>query len=774
MNNERSGRKLKVSIQRILVVGGLLVGLSASLLIAIQLSQTNDARVGDRFASSAEAIVGAVENQIETQLTLLRGTAGFFAAADGITADQFGAYIDRLDLERNYSGVLGIGFAVTRSERAALERLASQLDPDRRVQVEAWPEGERDVYSTILFLEPRNERNMEAIGFDMMSEETRRTAMEEAARTGRTTVSGKVQLVQEIDPEKQPGFLVYSALYRDTGGSGRGEHYGWVYSPLRAYDLFDSLFPQDERADVSISIYDGAPAQDNLLYRSAAAPEAAINRTVQRINVGGRQWYIEVVALPGFASGINSALPGIVGLVGGLITVTLALLLFQQVRAAERVDRQVKSRTAELQAANTRLRDEVTAREKAESTVRQMQRVESVGQLTGGIAHDFNNMLAIVVGNLEMAKRRLQNPEILSKFIDQAKLGAERAAALTQRLLAFSRQQPLSPSRVDPNALIVGMKELLTRTIGKQVDVRTDLAPDTWPTLADAGQLENAVLNLAINARDAMQHGDILTIATSNDVRAISDGSKAGVMDEFVAITVRDTGSGMSPEVQAKALDPFFTTKEVGKGTGLGLSQVFGFVRQSGGDLAIESAEGEGTAITIFLPRFVGEDRGEDAAERPDASRVDIPGGIAQEMILVVDDEEQVLAMTVELLRELGYSVIHAPGGQEALDKLAGNPGIRVVLSDIVMPGMNGYQLAERALEAVPDLKFVLVSGFDTISEKSAIVDEHGIAKLQKPFSRQDLALAIRAAFDAAKRFGDNGEAGEEGPAASDDPIDEA
>lgn len=732
-----------------------LTGLLVSILVAMQLSRTNEARVSDRFSSSAESIVGAVENQIQTELTLLRGTAGFFDGSETVTVEEFGTYIDRLDLEQNYPGVLGIGFAVTDPERSRLEQLANQLDPGREIEVEAWPEGVRSPYSTILFLEPRNEMNLEAIGFDMMSEATRREAMMEAARTGRTTVSGRVQLVQEIDPVKQPGFLVYTALYRDGGDEGR-EHYGWVYSPLRAYDLFEALFPHDDRAEISISIYDGTPSESSLLYRSAPPPGNARNTILRTIDVGGREWQIEMVAMPGFASGLNSALPLIMGLIGALLAVLVSLLLVQQTRAAKRVERQVELRTAELQATNSRMRNEVAAREKAESAVRQMQRVESIGQLTGGIAHDFNNMLAIVVGNLEIAKGWLDNPKKLERFIDQAMSGADRAAALTQRLLAFSRQQPLSPTRIDANALIADMSNLIERTIGKRVEVRTEFADDLWPTLVDSAQLENAVLNLAINARDAMEDGNTLTITTGNAIHEIDEGGNRSAPAEYVMINVRDTGSGMAPEVQAKALDPFFTTKEVGKGTGLGLSQVFGFARQSGGDLTIESTEGEGTTIRIYLPRFQGDERDAETNGENGAAEGEVPRGIPQEIILVVDDEEQVLAMTVELLRELGYTVVHAKDGETALKKLGANPGVRLVLTDIVMPGMNGNELAERALSAVPDLKIMFVSGFDTISETSEVASQHQIVKLQKPFTQHELATAIRAAFDTFKGTADD------------------
>jgi signal transduction histidine kinase/ActR/RegA family two-component response regulator len=735
------------------IVVALLTGVFVSILAAMQLSRANDARVSDRFSSSAESIVGAVENQIQTEFTLLRGTAGFFDSSQTVTVDEFGTYIARLDLERNYPGVLGIGFAVADTERSRLEQLASQLDPNREVEVEAWPEGERSPYSTILFLEPRNEMNLEAIGFDMMSEATRREAMMEAARTGRTTLSGRVQLVQEIDPVKQPGFLVYTPLYRNDGR----DHYGWVYSPLRAYDLFEALFPHDDRAEISISIFDGAPSEASLLYRSATPPDDARETIVRTIDVGDREWQIVMVAMPGFASGVNSALPLIIGIVGAVLSILVSLLLWQQARAAERIERQVVLRTSELQATNSRLRNEVAAREKAESAVRQMQRVESIGQLTGGIAHDFNNMLAIVVGNLEIAKQWMNDPKKLERFIDQAMSGADRAASLTQRLLAFSRQQPLSPTRVDANMLIADMSTLIERTIGKLVEVRTEFAENLWPTLVDSAQLENAVLNLAINARDAMEDGNTLTITTGNAIHEIDDGGTLSAPGEFVVIAVSDTGSGMAPDVQAKALDPFFTTKEVGKGTGLGLSQVFGFARQSGGDLTIESTEGEGTTIKIYLPRFQGEKRDAESESPHGPAEGEIPRGIPQEIVLVVDDEEQVLAMTVEQLRELGYTVIHAKDGETALRKLGDNPGVRVVLTDIVMPGMNGNELAERALAAVPDLKIVFVSGFDTISDSSKIAEQHGIVKLQKPFTRQELALAIRATFDTLKGAADDG-----------------
>ena len=393
-----------------------------------------------------------------------------------------------------------------------------------------------------------------------------------------------------------------------------------------------------------------------------------------------------------------------------------------------------------------RVHDEVSARSKVEEQLRQVQKMEAVGQLTGGIAHDFNNMLAVIMGGLDLLKRKLARGETdVERFIEGAIDGAQRAATLTQRLLAFSRQQPLSPEPLIINKLVAGMSELLDRTLGEQVKVETVLAAGLWQVKADPAQLENAILNLAVNARDAMPGGGRLTIETQNafvdDAYAQQYAIEAG---QYVLIAVADTGVGMAPEVIAKAFDPFFTTKGAGKGTGLGLSQVYGFVRQSGGHVRIYSEPGVGTSVKIYLPRLYGEAAATEQAKR----LATVHRGLRSEIILVVEDEERVRALSVEALRELGYGVVEASDPSQALRMLDEGQQVTLLFTDVVMPEMSGRQLADRARRKRPDLKVLYTTGYT----RNAIVHngmlDPGTNLLTKPFSIEELAGKIRKILD--------------------------
>ncbi|MFC3325639.1 ATP-binding protein [Mesorhizobium cantuariense] len=367
--------------------------------------------------------------------------------------------------------------------------------------------------------------------------------------------------------------------------------------------------------------------------------------------------------------------------------------------------------------------------------------MEAVGQLTGGIAHDFNNMLAVIISAMNLAQRKLARGEHdIEKFIDAAIDAATRAANLTARLLAFSRQQPLAPQIVDANRLLTGMSDLIRRALGETIRIETVLAGGLWKTHADPSQIENAILNLAVNARDAMGDGGKLTIETANshldDSYAITHAEVAA--GQYVMIAVSDTGSGMAPEIIAKAFEPFFTTKPVNKGTGLGLSQVFGFVKQSGGHVKIYSEPGEGTTIKIYLPRFFGPD--EPAVP---TGRGENPAAPVTETILVVEDDASVRASTTDALRELGYAVIPA-ASQEALQKLAENPGVTLLFTDIVMPVMNGRKLAEEAVARMPQLKVIFTTGFTRNAVVRNGVLDHDVHFLAKPFTIEQLAAKLR------------------------------
>lgn len=414
-------------------------------------------------------------------------------------------------------------------------------------------------------------------------------------------------------------------------------------------------------------------------------------------------------------------------------------------RLAQRVDRQ----DVALAQGASELRMEAERREAAENQLRQLQKMEAVGQLTGGIAHDFNNMLGVVISGLNLLQRRLKRGETdVQQFIDGAMEGATRAASLTQRLLAFSRQQPLSPQSTDLNKLVSGLTELLMRSMGETISLETILAAGLWRARVDPNQLENAILNLAVNARDAMPAGGRVTIETAN---AHVDDDYAREADieigQYVMICVTDNGSGMTPDVKARVFEPFFTTKGVGKGTGLGLSQVFGFIRQSGGHVKIYSEPGYGTTVRVYLPRAWGE----AGPPLPRPRAVDeLRGGSADEVILVVEDEPRVRNFTVEALRELGYSVLKAGSGPEALTILDRGEPVTLLLTDIVMAEMTGRELADRATTERPELKVLYMTGYTRNAVVHNGVLDPGTNFLPKPFNLDQLMQKVREVLDKA------------------------
>ena len=386
---------------------------------------------------------------------------------------------------------------------------------------------------------------------------------------------------------------------------------------------------------------------------------------------------------------------------------------------------------------------EAERRELAEQSLRQAQKMEAVGQLTGGVAHDFNNLLTIIIGNLGIAKRGVVEARS-ERALDNALTGAQRAAQLTQRLLAFSRRQPLNPRAVDPNRLIVGISDLLTRSLGETVQLETIGGAGTWNVEVDASELESTLLNLAVNARDAMPEGGKLTIETSNayldeQYCRHHEGITPG---QYVLIAVTDNGTGMSRETVEKAFEPFFTTKEAGKGTGLGLSQVYGFMKQSGGHVKIYSEIGEGTTISLYLPRH-------DSAEAVVAD--DEPAGSSRgngETILVVEDDDGVRQYASEILRDLNYQIIEARDAASALKLLDAEKPFDLLLTDVVLPGMNGRQLATEIEKRRPGVKIIFMTGYS----RNAIVHhgrlDRGTELITKPLIEGVLARKIRQVLD--------------------------
>jgi signal transduction histidine kinase/ActR/RegA family two-component response regulator len=431
-------------------------------------------------------------------------------------------------------------------------------------------------------------------------------------------------------------------------------------------------------------------------------------------------------------------------LLGGTV-VFLLLTLSRRSRQVERLLDESHAARDMAEHAKDHLLEQIAERARAEGALRQAQRIEAIGQLTGGVAHDFNNLLMVVLGNVDILQRRAEaegNP-LMTERLSAIRAAAERGATLTGHLLAFARRQPLMPKAIDLNATILGMGNLLTSALGIRAHMRFALDNDLWPAMADQSQIELVILNLVLNARDAMPEGGFITIETANRHRAETAAADGAPPGDYVAITVRDTGTGIAPDILSHVFEPFFTTKPPGLGSGLGLSQVFGTAKQSGGEVHIESVVGYGTAVTVDLPRATMVPL--RAAGEPREAKLE--GSNAT--ILLVDDDDPVRAVTAAMLQDLGYNVRDVADGGEALAALARDGGIDILLTDLVMSGMNGSQLATAARTAHPDLAIVFISGYaDQVS--GALRSEDRLVR--KPFSVVDLHRAIEAELTKRRR----------------------
>ncbi len=432
---------------------------------------------------------------------------------------------------------------------------------------------------------------------------------------------------------------------------------------------------------------------------------------------------------------------------GGVI---LALGAFSLLNAQKQMHALETSRDS-LKSAYDQLISETTRREALESQLRQAQKLEAIGHLTGGIAHDFNNMLGVIVASLHLLKRKLAGADgDHAQLIESAMDGADRAAAMVRRLLAFSRRQPLSPRPLDPNKFVSSVSDMVRRALGARIELETVLAGGLWTTKIDQHELESAVVNLAVNARDAMPNGGKLTIETANcyldDAYAVEN---AGVQPgQYVMIAVTDTGQGMQPEVVAQAFDPYFTTKPAGQGTGLGLSQVHGFVKQSGGQIKIYSEPGRGTCVKLYLPRFARVET-PAVASPPRSKPIELPLGKPEELVLIVEDDDMARRVTAQGVRELGYSVLVAENGHAAIDIIRQRADIALMLTDVVMPDMDGARLAREAVFRRHNLRVLFVTGYTRNAIVHNGVLDAGVKLLTKPFTLEQLAVKIREILDS-------------------------
>jgi PAS domain S-box-containing protein len=874
------------------LLSGLVLGLS--LLITYQVwnnaQQAAKKDLQTSFDFRVRETVESIGQRMATYEQVLRGAQGFWRGPTEVTRDDFHFYVAALRLEENYPGIQGLGISriVPKAQKdqhvAAMRR---QGFPDYAIH----PDGDRETYTSITQIEPFTGLNLRAHGFDMFSRPIRRAAMERARDTGKAALSGKVTLVQEVEGNVQPGFLMYLPLFQpemptNTVEERRAGILGWVYAPFRMNDLMAGL-GGERSADLRIRIFDGEAMSDQKqLYDSAGGSadgtvKSPLFATTQRVNIAGHPWTLAIHSEPGFESRINTGKSPFIAIAGIGVSVLLALLVWllatgrkRAVQFAMKMTHEIKQNEDALRESHARIaaeqqrmkvilenshdafvaidtndlitdwniqaertfgwtaeeaigqrladliipedqrqahtagfhrftstgtgpvvnnRVEVVARhrsgksipvelavaavrhgtgyianafirdiserkeaqrleaersrslEEARRALQHSQKLEAVGKLTGGVAHDFNNVLQIIAGNLQLLQMHFGGNEQVEKRLNSALSGVERGAKLSSQLLAFARRQPLQPLVVNLQRLVNDMDDLLRQALGESIGIETIIAEGLWNTLVDPHQMENVILNLAINSRDAMEGGGRLTIELGNTT--LDDDYVSSYPDvpagQYVVLAISDTGSGMTAEVMEQAFEPFFTTKPEGQGTGLGLSMTYGFVKQSGGHVQIYSEVGHGTTLRIYLPRSVGPE-----ADMPMSSTGALTGG--SETILVVEDDLNVQATVVAMLTELGYRVIKADDGESALNIIKSGVSIDLLFTDVVMPeSLRGPELAKAVKEIIPDIAVLFTSGYTQNAMGQGGRLDPDVNLLSKPYRREQLARKVRQSLSS-------------------------
>lgn len=822
----------------------------------------------NEFDFQVQEMTDIIVDRMAAYEQVLLGTKGFIASSEEVTRWEFGSYVSSLQLETLFPGIQGV----------ALAELIPKADLDahvRRIRREGFsayavrPYGERELYTAITLIEPFNEMNQRAFGFDMFSEPTRREAMERARDTGNAALSAKVTLVQEGDAAAPPGFLMYVPVYKKgqvpaSIEARRASIVGWVYAPFRTHDFMEGL-GGDRSPDVQLTIYDGENlSPEHCVYGCQREDfNAALFKTTANIDIAGHVWTLDFMPTPAFQAREKSERPTLIAIFGIVLSLLLALLVWLLTSGRNRAYALARDMTRQLQESEFRWkyalegagdgvwdwsreenivryskrwkemlgydehelqedteewhrllhhedadrvtgiwnsfilgaqqaysteyrmrckdgtwkwihsrgaavnRDEqgrvlraigthadISARKEAErlelertralnearDSLRHAQKLEAVGKLTGGVAHDFNNVLQIISGNIQLLQFLLAgNGDAETRLASM--LGAvERGSKLSSQLLAFARRQPLQPTVINLNTALRNMDDLLHRAIGASIQLEVKEREGLWNIFADPSQLENVILNLVINARDAMPEGGSLTIDVSNTTLQSRFDSlpQEVVPGEYVLLSISDTGTGMSTEVLEQVFEPFFTTKPAGEGTGLGLSMAYGFVKQSGGHIQIESTFGEGTTIRIYFPRSM------QAEAAMPASKVEpVTGG--SETILVVEDDMDVQTTVLGVLKTLGYTVLAAENGERALDIIKSGIRIDVLFTDVVMPGsVSAPDLAKLARQILPEIVVLFTSGYTRNALVSGGRLEEGVQLLSKPYTRDQLAGKIR------------------------------
>ncbi len=584
---------------------------------------------------------------------------------------------------------------------------------------------ERARFLPVTYVEPLK-GNEHIVGFDLASEAGRRAAVEATLATRTVTATPPIRLVQEQG--EQAGILLVYAVHEGPNGVG-------VVSVALRMGTFMTGVLAPVAPMIGVRLVD---LESQKILNGGFSPAAAGASFSDTFTFGGRRYGVETAPTESYMAEHRSWQSWAVLVIGVFSTGLLGALLLLGSGYTRRIEMVVGERTRDLASVNRRLEIEIRERQQAEAALRQAQRMEAIGQLTGGIAHDFNNLLMVIGGNATMLNDTVRDDAVRRRLaaITQA---AERGERLTRQLLAFSRRQMLRPEPVDLRHRVQDLSDLLSPSLRPDIEVTVKIPEQTWPVSVDLAEFELALLNIAVNARDAMPRGGVFRVQARNVTLDASDPAGEGLAGNFVAVTLSDTGEGMAPEVLAQAFEPYFTTKEIGLGSGLGLSQVYGFARQSGGAASIVSAMGKGTSITLFLPRAVEEHAA--AASDVTAAPLALSG-----RILVVEDEAEVARVTIGVLGDIGYQAVEAKDGHAALALIEQDPTIELVLSDVVMPGgMSGLDLGRTLRKQRPGLPVVLATGYTHWG--SRVMDED-FTFIAKPYHREALAAAIRGALE--------------------------
>jgi signal transduction histidine kinase/CheY-like chemotaxis protein len=590
--------------------------------------------------------------------------------------------------------------------------------------------GERARFFPVTYVEPLK-GNEHIVGFDLASEVGRRAAVETTLDTEVVTATPPIRLVQARG--EQAGILLVYAVHDGSNGVG-------VVSVALRMGTFMAGLLAPVASAIGVQVVD--VEQGKVLHSDFASPPAGSSSYSEMFTFGGRRYRVETAPTESYLAQHRSWQSWGVLVIGVFSTGLLGALLLLGTGYTWRIETVVEERTRDLANVNQRLQIEVREREQAEAALRQAQRMEAIGQLTGGIAHDFNNLLTVISGNAAMLKDAAQG-DAMGRRVSAIMQAAERGERLTGQLLAFSRRQMLRPEPVDLRRRVREIADMLSPALRADIDLKVEIPPDLWPVLVDLPEFQMALLNLGTNARDAMPESGQFKVTARNITFDIDDPTSGGLVGDFVAVTLSDTGAGMAPEVVARAFEPYFTTKEIGLGSGLGLSQVYGFAQQSGGGVSIASAIGTGTSITLFLPRAEAE----RTASLSNIATAEAPRASAS--ILVVEDEAEVARVTMEILREIGYQAVEARNGREALVVIEEDPTIELVLSDVVMPGgISGLDLARTLRKLRPGLPIVLATGY---SEWGSRVVDEDFTYITKPYRREALAAALRTAVEGEK-----------------------